>query len=124
MTGRSQKPSRVFLFFFPLFLSTPAFALPQSYPQNQVDRPLTLPMGTVEIGAGAAMTQWGKTTDGGMGHESGYEPIHPSLSLRYGRDTVIPNSEVESDLAADSFVFSSRFFTEFTLSEAKDLNDK
>lgn len=70
-----------------LFLSTPAFALPHGYPQNQVDRPLTLPMGTVEIGAGAGMTRWDKITDGGMGHESGYEPVHPSISLRYGVDS-------------------------------------
>jgi hypothetical protein len=44
-------------------------------------------MEMVEIGAGAEMTRWDKTTDGGLGHESGYEPVHPSLSLRYGVDS-------------------------------------
>lgn len=87
MTLKSQKPWRIFLLpIFPLLFSA-TFAQPQSYPQNQVDRPLTLPMGVVEIGAGAAMTRWDKTTDGGLGHESGYEPVHPSLSLRYGVDS-------------------------------------
>lgn len=76
-----------FALLFLLFLFTPAFAQPQSYPQNQVDRPLTLPMGMVEIGAGAAIVRWDKTTNGGLGYETGYEPVHPSISLRYGVDS-------------------------------------
>ncbi|MGK7344623.1 MAG: hypothetical protein ACNS63_02290 [Candidatus Nitrospinota bacterium M3_3B_026] len=46
-----------------------------TYPVNQVARPLTLPAGVWELGAGASISEW--NNDGGSA-------VYPAFSIRYG----------------------------------------
>lgn len=61
----------ILFLFYPIF----SFAKEISYPTNQVERPLALPDGIWEIGAGISFLQWED------GSNSSWYPI---LSLRYG----------------------------------------